>query len=120
MDNYTNVKVVSFTSPSQKTGYRIFDKPAENRLMITSSIGNAMGQGALKGLTLMDTTPPEILFEQAAVEYLASTGRTCVSKKAFLIVQPQFEVQYDCSAAPAGAATTVAPVPLAKPKPKTS
>ncbi|TPL39245.1 hypothetical protein [Mesorhizobium sp. B2-4-8] len=114
MDNYTNVKVVSFTSPSQKTGYRIFDKPAENRLMITSSIGNAMGQGALKGLTLMDTTPPEILFEQAAVEYPASTGRTCVSKKAFLIVQPQFEVQYDCSVG-APVAATSAPIQTAKP-----
>lgn len=96
IDNYSGVKVISYTSPAQSTSYRIFDKPGENRLMITSSLANAMGQGALKGLTLMNTTPPEILFEQAAIEFLASTGRTCIAKRTFLVVDPQFEVQYEC------------------------
>ncbi|MFC3326177.1 hypothetical protein [Mesorhizobium cantuariense] len=109
MDNYTGIKPLSYTSPTQKTSYLVYDKPAESRLMITSSIANAMGQGALTGLTMMNTTPPEILFEQAAVEYLASTGRTCVSKKAFLIVQPQFEVQYDCSPPAPPVAAVVTP-----------
>ena len=68
--------------------------------MITSSLGSAAGQGALQGITFgaVNALPPEIEFENAAAEYLQQSGRpNCTPSRTFLIVQPQFEVKYDCS-----------------------
>jgi hypothetical protein len=100
MQNYSGVTVQQFKA---KTGssFRIFDKPAENRLMITSSIGDALGSGAVQGATFGAIRPSSaaVVFRDAAEEYLASTGRTCTTRDTTLIIDPQYEVRYECSAA---------------------
>lgn len=79
--------------------YRVFDKPSDNRVMVTSSIGAAANQGALKGLTLgiADTTPPIARFQAAAERYLRDRGRSsCRITSGVLLVQPQYEFRYSC------------------------
>jgi len=109
IDNYSGVPV----HHHQTTGdtWRIFDKPSESRMMVTSSIGSAIAQGLGQGLLLnaVDNTPPEPRFRQAARGYLDLTNREeCEITDAYLIVRPQFEVTYEC---PAGADTEVTPYP---------
>lgn len=85
--------------------YRVFDKPSASRMMVTSSYRSALNQGLGKGALLgaLDTTPPRPLFEAAAMAYLRETGRaSCRVTDAYLLVQPQFEVKYDCTPLPAG------------------
>lgn len=95
--------------------FRIFDKPAENRLMITPSLGDAVGIGAVRGLTLMDSDSPIVVYKDAAVDWLRTTGRTCTVVDAYLIIPPQYEVKYSCepavsaAAAPRGSVPPVAP-----------
>jgi hypothetical protein len=98
MDNYTGVPVQQFTA-SSGAHYRIFDKPKENRLMITPSLAAAAGGGAVQGLTFGAVNPASaaVVFRDAAQEYLATTGRTCETKDTTLVVNPQYEVRYQCS-----------------------
>lgn len=97
MQNYNGVPVQRVETAGDN--WRIFDKPDEGRMMVTSSIGAAMAQGLGQGLLFnaVDNTPPEPQFRQAARAYLDSTGReACQITDAYLIVRPQFEVTYDC------------------------
>ena len=91
MKNYSGTKADKFYSSGQK--FRIFDKPAENRLMITPSFGSAMLQGATFGAG----ATAEISYQQAAQAYLDSTGRDCEVGDMKLVVQPQWETFYTCS-----------------------
>jgi len=91
VQNYQGISVERFTYASQK--FRIFDKPAENRLMITPSIGAAMGQGATFG----GAATAETTYQKAAQAYLDSTGRNCKAADMKLVVQPQWETFYTCS-----------------------
>lgn len=102
MEHYGNVPIQNFQA-STGTSYRIFDKPNENRLMITSSIGGSLGGGAVSGFTLGAVQPAsaEVLFRDAAEQYLTSTGRNCRSRDISLVVMPQYEVRYECSEVPA-------------------
>lgn len=104
MDNYAKVKPVPFTASTGK-GFRVYDKPAENRLMITPTIGASMGGGAVKGATFGAVNPSasEVVFRDASEEFLASTGRTCRALDIALVIDPQYEVRYECEA------TAVAP-----------
>ncbi|MBW7968136.1 hypothetical protein [Bradyrhizobium sp. BR 10289] len=80
--------------------YRVFDKPAESKMMVTSSLGSAAGQGFAKGLTFgaAQTEPPKPLFERAALQFLTESGRPgCRVLDAYLLASPQWEVKYDCS-----------------------
>jgi hypothetical protein len=101
IDEYSGIKPVEFEVLDEDM-YRVFDKPAQNKLMITPSLARAMGAGALQGLTFggadaMDTLGPKPKFEKAATGYLASTGRTCRIVDGYLVVRPQWEFKYDCS-----------------------
>ena len=80
--------------------YRVFDKPDEDRLMITPSFSAAAAAGSVQGLTLGLTNPigPEALFRNAALAYLKSTGRDCKAITTELVIKFQYEVKYDCSA----------------------
>jgi hypothetical protein len=114
MKEYTGVEVKSFEVVDEDT-YRVFDKPAENKLMITPSIGKAMGAGAAQGLTFggadaMDMIGPKPMFEKAALGYLASTGRTCRIIDGYIVAKPQWEFKYDCSV------LVVAPPPVIAPR----
>jgi hypothetical protein len=115
MDEYNKVPVQSFVvepadgkprfTSDGKGGqidrartYRIFDKPAEFKLMITPSLGEAAGSGFLRGLTFgaADMGEPVVAYRDAAEKYLASTGRSCSARDIVLIVRPQYEVRYEC------------------------
>jgi hypothetical protein len=88
--------------------YRIFDKPAASKLMVTSSLSSAAGQGFVKGLTFgaVPTDAPKPLFEAASLQFLSENGRPgCRIVDAYLLAQPQWEVKYDCSPPPASPAT---------------
>lgn len=91
IENYQSVDPVSFTNGSQ--GFRVFDKPNEGRLMITPTIGQAMAQGATFGAA----STAQNTYKQASLAYLASTGRNCTSTEMSLVVQPQWEMFYNCS-----------------------
>lgn len=95
---YDGVKVVEVKMPDDT--YRVFDKPDQSKLMITSSLGSAAGQGFVKGLTLgaIPTDTPKPLFEAAASQFLQESGRSsCRIIDAYLLAQPQWEVKYDCT-----------------------
>jgi hypothetical protein len=98
MQNYSGIDPISWASPTTRKSYRIFDKPAEKRLMITLSIGGAAAQGAGSGFTwgLVDTRTPEAVYQDAAIEWLATTGRKCKAEHTSLVLEPQYEVRYVC------------------------
>lgn len=97
-DNYGTTPMVRFEH--QDHPYRIFDKPSANRLMITSSIGSAIGSGFVRGLTfgLLSNHPSEPTMRAATEAYLASTSRKCSVEAGNLIAQPQWEFRYECEA----------------------
>lgn len=97
INEYSGVEVTSVQMPEDT--YRIYDKPASSKMMVTPSIGAAALQGAGSGLLLnsVDSTPPKPLFERAALEYLKTTGRqNCRIVESYIILKPQYEVKYDC------------------------
>lgn len=99
LDNYKGVEKQEILVEGDDT-YRVFDKPTASRMMVTSSLGAAAGQGALKGLTLgaVESAPPKPRFQKAAETFLASTGRAdCRITDGYLLVNPQWEFTYDCS-----------------------
>lgn len=112
MEHYSGVPIQQFKASNGAT-YRIFDKPTESRLMITSSIGDALGGGAVQGMTLGAVRPSSaaVLFRDAAEEYLKSTGRTCTTRDTTLVIDPQYEVRYECTAV---LADSSAPAPAAE------
>lgn len=105
MKNYSGVKVETWISPTTKKTFRIFDKPTENRMMITLGFGDASAQGIGQGLTLgiADTRTPEGVYQDAAIEWLALRGRACTATSTFLVVEPQYEVRYACTSTKATA-----------------
>lgn len=98
IDEYGGVPVASYEY--QGNTYRVFDKIASSKLMITPSIGSAAGDGFVKGLTLglVDTGVPQPVFRAAAEGYLASKGRKCTVDAGQLIMKPQWEFRYQCAA----------------------
>lgn len=100
MSEYQGIEPTPFPVEGDDV-YRIFDKPADNRLMITPSIAKAMGAGFVQGATFggvdaMDSIGPKPQFEHAALAYLQSTGRTCRILDGYIVVRPQWEFKYDC------------------------
>jgi hypothetical protein len=97
VENYHGVRVDEIEMPDDT--YRIFDKPAENRMMITPSLGAAMGVGVTTGLTYgaADNVAPKPRFEAAALQYLREEARgDCKVVDFYLIARPQFEIKYQC------------------------
>lgn len=99
MENYKGTEAVPFAIEGDDV-YRVFDKPQDNRLMITPSLAKITAAGAISGATLrtVDVVGHKSKFEGAALAYLKSTGRTCRAVSTELIERPQWEVKYDCSA----------------------
>lgn len=96
---YTGVPVVLYATAEDE--YRIFDKPDAGKMMITPSLSRAAGIGGAKGASygLVDNSQDTRPWAAAAGAYLASTGRACRIVSAELLMNPQYEVKYDCSAA---------------------
>lgn len=96
MQAYSDVPVQQVTT--QYDTFRVFDKPAENRMMVTSSLASAAAQGFTGGLLLNPTVTatPKPVFEEAAQAYLKQTGRNCKIVDGYLLVNPQWEFKYSC------------------------
>lgn len=114
VQEYQGIPVQSFNmgeGEGERT-FRIFDKPAANKLMITPSLGDAAGMGFASGLTFgaLNADNPKPIYESAAAGYLKSTGRTCRIVDGYLVEKPQWEFKYDCS--------IPAPVPPAASRPR--
>jgi hypothetical protein len=97
--------------------YRVFDKPAANKLMITPSLGRAAGAGFVSGLTFGAVSADDNLgrkpeFERASLAYLKSTGRDCRIMDGYVVIRGQWEFKYDCSVPPTPAPAQ--PKPLKK------
>jgi hypothetical protein len=98
IDEYSGVEVKNIQMPDDN--YRVFDKPAQNKMMVTPSLGAAFAQGAGQGLLLnaVDNTTPKPRFDAAALQYLENTGRQgCRIVDSYVVVKPQFEIKYDCA-----------------------
>lgn len=93
---YTGTPVMSYMNMADT--WRIFDKPAEGRLMITPSLGRAAGNGAVSGLTLgiADTDIPKPEYQNAVEGWLISTGRMCKVTDGYKLIRPQWEFKYAC------------------------
>ena len=91
---YSGVKLVKYEAPEMTV--RIFDKPADGKLMITPTIGKAAALGAGAGITLGLWTPGIDPFpmQEAAQHYLDSTGRKCTITSGKLLIKPQWEFTY--------------------------
>lgn len=86
--------------------YRVFDNKAQNKLMITPTLGASAGDGFVRGFTfgLYNPHPSEPVYHEAVAAYLTSTGRACTFGQGQLIMQPQWEYRYQCTANVAGVA----------------
>lgn len=95
---YDGVNPVHFQSPPDGDTWRIFDKPNEGRLMVTPTLGEAMGEGFLSGLTLgaADTDIPKPEYQAAVAAWLAHTGRHCTILDGYKLIRPQWEFKYRC------------------------
>lgn len=109
-DHYGDTQMVSFEH--NDSTYRVFDKPQAGKLMITSSLGAAAGDGALRGLTfgIINNHPSEPVMHDAADAFLASTGRACKTDPGQLIMQPQWEFRYSCETVAAAKSAPMKPI----------
>lgn len=90
--------------------YRLYEHKSEKVLMVAPSLSRIMSIGATQGATLgmVDTMTPEQRLENAAFEYLKSSGRgECKIVRGLLLQKPMYEFWYEC---PSTAATSV-PLP---------
>ncbi|OJH46172.1 hypothetical protein [Paracoccus sp. SM22M-07] len=95
MQNYGDTKPVAFTSDG--TNYRVYDQPAENRLMITPTIGGSLAAGMAKGATLglgSDGIDPNAGMKTAAQQFAAAKGCTITAGRK--LMHPQYEFDYTC------------------------
>lgn len=82
---YASVKKASFD------GFDIFDKPTEQRMLVTAS----WGMGRAKGLDKANYDPDN--FRVAAGSYLARSGRDCaVTSVAVVLAPTNYEARYAC------------------------
>lgn len=98
LQTYGSLKPVPFDSQTTGDSYRIKDIPDEQKLLITPSLGDAFKVGAARGATFGISNPESqaVFFQRAAMEYVASTGRQCMSTGMTKIVDMQYEITYRC------------------------
>lgn len=94
---YNDVQIQEFHANGHP--WRIFDKPAEGRLMITPSIGRAVGEGFLSGLTFgaADTEIPKPEYQAAVAAWLRQKHPgSCIITDGYKLIKPQWEFKYRC------------------------
>ena len=97
VENYSGVDVERFEANGQT--WRIFDKPAEGRLMITPTLGKAAAVGAAQGATFglsRGGASPVQNFEAAANLFIKSRDASCQVTSGSLVINPQYEFFYSC------------------------
>jgi len=96
-ETYDDIPVTPFQHGDAR--WRIFDKPGDNRLMITPSLGRVAASGAVSGLTLGlagGPTGPMAGYEAAAQAYLDGRDGGCTVVEGHLILTSQYEFTYIC------------------------
>ncbi len=74
--------------------YRVFEHPSRDRLMVTPSVGAALGTG----VTLGAAAAPSDRMTAAARQYLDNTQRSnCAISSTREIVKTQYEVKFTCA-----------------------
>lgn len=91
---YRDVTIVRFMDANDN--WRVFDKPAENRLMITTSLGRAAELGITNGPLFGNGDFPKSQYQDAAAGWLAGTGRQCTITDGYVLARPQWEFKYSC------------------------
>ena len=89
--------------------YRVFEHPTGDRIMTTTSVAAAAGQGFVSGATLgiASVETPEGRHEAAARRHLDLTGRAaCAIRNGYELVHTQYEFLIEC---PPGTLATPAP-----------
>lgn len=97
---FRDVEPIHFASGDST--WRVFDKPAENRLMITPTLGRSISIGANNGasnLGLSERDAAKAEFQAAAADWLAKSGRQCQILSGEDILDPQWEFKYRCDPA---------------------
>lgn len=78
--------------------YRIFDKPSAGKLIITRSVGGAMSDTMLRGVTFgaYNNAVPQAEVEAAVLAFLSGSGRTCTTTEGTKLAAPRWEFTYSC------------------------
>ncbi len=95
-NDFKGIHPVTWQSATSGLTFRIFDKPLENRLLIARDSQEINPQQSTASPTAIATETSPAWYENAAIEWLQTTGRTCTTKSTFLIVAAQYEVRYLC------------------------
>lgn len=95
-DNYSDVAAVRFRDSDGV--WRIFDKPAEKRMLVAPTVGTTLDQEFIDGLTvgMVDAYYTASQYRTAADAWLVHTGRHCKITDASDAASPQWEFQYRC------------------------
>lgn len=92
---YADIRPVAFQHGGKT--FRVYDMPAEGRLMITPSLADSFAAGATAGLTfgLVDARTPPADFTAAANAWVTRHGDCTVTGGRELIIH-QWEYTYEC------------------------
>jgi len=96
-ENYGNVEPVRF-SFSSKT-WLIYDRPADERLMVSPNFGAELASSVIEGLTLGlsgKVNGPEGAYHVAAAAYLQSKDSPCQVTNGAHIIENSWEFFYTC------------------------
>lgn len=98
MNNYSDVEPQRFAAGGKS--YRVFHKPAENRLMITPTIADAGAAGVIAGGTLGmagDGLGPEAEFQAASQAFLDARQPGCKVTNGSRVLPTQYEFNFACT-----------------------
>ncbi len=95
-NEYSGISPVEFSWDGND--WRIFDKPDEGRLMITPSVGNALGTGLIEGLTFgaADRDIPKPRYQKVIMAWWVQNNRTCKITDGYKLISVQWEFTYTC------------------------
>ncbi len=101
MQNRTMAVIRNRSSkPRGGQSFEIMDNPSRGRLMIGPGSGGGATEGFVKNLGMgvansLVATPP-VVYRDAAEQFLRSTGRNCTAQDVTAIMEPRYEVRYQC------------------------
>ncbi len=96
MNDFNGIDPVAWQSPMSGSTFLIFDKPQEARLLIARNSGETNLQDGIANPAPIATDTSPASYESATIEWLKTTGRTCMTKSTFLIAEFQYEIRYLC------------------------
>lgn len=90
---FGDAPVEKFKDEATDLTYFIWDKPGEQRLKISMSLGGTLNM-VMWG---RNAVPPMPVFESAAVAFLATSDRACTITRSFEIIMGEVEMSYACT-----------------------